>query len=258
MFDIRGQRGLPGGDQFRTDDGFQYRSNQVTPLREKSLDCIPVDQSGRFQGTISEFAKAALQKNAGVFIGDSHGNFAITEKLIASMADLKNAGVSVLFFEMVGSAHQDIIDRCKQSGSASELETHLKKRWEKVDGMSRQYSKVVAAALAAGIEVRGIDTKHTGESRLESSNPHWVGVIKECMGDRSTEEKYLVFGGQGHAANYPFNKGVDFELGIPSLSLKDTKAQADYIQTGDGKSCDFVLGLKKSPNQPVDIFDSFG
>lgn len=200
----------------------------------------------------------------GVFLGDSHGDYNIVEFLTEKMPEFKKAGINKFYMEMIEADSQVMIDRYYEKGdNENEIVEHFKNNgWEKTKGTAQNYFNLIKAAKENGIKVYGIDESNesfmkgglsgSGPDRLTRSNPLWTSVIKEHT---TPGDKYIVYGGLGHSANYPFNKGVDQMLGdIPSLDFDTSKNNKEEIQVGDGKANDFEILLPKSPNQPKSLW----
>lgn len=195
----------------------------------------------------------------GIFLGDAHGCVNIQEFLVNQMPELKKAGVNNFYMEMFDADDQAMIDKYYEKGdNEQEIVNYLKVGWEKTDGSAQRYFNIIKTAKENGIKVYGIDEPtetYLGQSqskRLERANPFWANVIKEHT---ETSDKYIIYGGSGHSANYSMNKGVDQLLGdIPSIDFGTSSSSKNEIVVGDGKDNDFEILLPKSPNQPDDIF----
>lgn len=165
-------------------------------------------------------------------------------------------GVNKFFMEMIPAEKQSMIDRFFAIGDNSdEVLDYLTKHWgNKSDGIAEKYFNIIKTAKENGIKVYGIDEPNSVylsssfSNRLERSNPYWKDVI---VRNTNPNDKYIIYGGAGHAANYPANKGVDYMLGIPSVRIETGTKK---IIEGDGKSSDFICYLDKSPDQPKPYF----
>lgn len=200
-----------------------------------------------------DVSSSILKDNHGLFIGDSHGELSIPEWLKQHLDDFQREGVEQLHMEMVRSDHQFLIDNyyADVEGSGIRLEAYLEKRWgHKSPGTGAAYFDIIETAKNNGIKVFGIDNDITGDNRLEGSNPHWASTINSKMTELSPNGKFLVFGGTGHSANYPLNKGVDQILGnIPSIDFDQSKSKNVEIRKADGRESDYIVSLPDSPNQ---------
>ncbi|MBK8012055.1 MAG: hypothetical protein IPK13_11960 [Deltaproteobacteria bacterium] len=212
----------------------------VPPTREEVLpELRPSMKPGEL---ISEI----LKTNPGVFLGDEHGSSAIPEFLSNSMSSFRDSGVKRLYVEMFNSDHQPMLDRFWEQGdNRQDLVAHLEMNgWNKAEGWPERVVSMLESAKKAGIRPIGIDTAHTGSSRLETANPHWVSVIQAHEAEASDRGLYVVWGGSGHSANFPRNKGVDWRLGIPSVDLGDSASiSVPEVTTADGRSSDFRVTL---------------
>lgn len=228
--------------------GLNRKTEQVTPARQKVIPSLP-SQGGEVNLSVNDFIARIYNANPGIFIGDRHGEYNCSEFVSSLIPSLKAQGVTVLFMEMFPSDKQPLLDRYFKVGdNEQQLLAHLQRYWEKTPLAPEKYLQIIRTAKANGIRVVGIDCEHTGQNRLETSNPHWVGVIKNNL--KSTTTKYVIFGGYAHAGNYPYNKGVDYRLGIPSVEL--STGEELKILLGDSKGNDFQITLPNHPEQPPD------
>ena len=201
-------------------------------------------------------SKKDVNSANGVFLGDRHQQFNISEYIASAMPDFKKAGVNKFYMEMIPEEMQPVIDRYYEKGdNEEEIIKSLKKGWDYGEGASQKYFNIIKAAKENGIKLYGIDEPRGYKplphehSRLERSNPKWARVINN---NTKPGDKYIIFGGGGHAANYPENKGIDQLLGdIPSITFNTSNNNKEEIIVGDHKGSDFNVFLPKSPNQPA-------
>lgn len=161
--------------------------------------------------------------------------------------------------EMIPAEKQPMIDRYYEKGdNEKEIVDYLEQGWSQREGSAQQYFNIIKSAKENGIKVYGIDEpaevdlKSDRADRLTRSNPEWASVITK---NTKAGDKYIIFGGYGHSANYLYNKGVDQLLGdIPSVDFDTSDSGKTEIIGGDGKANDFQVLLPKSPNQPKGIF----
>lgn len=204
-------------------------------------------------------SKKDINGARGVFLGDSHGDCNIQEFLAKEMPEFKKAGVNKFYMEMIPADMQSMIDRYYEKGdNEKEIVNYLKQGWEKVDGSAQKYFNIIKAAKDNGIKVYGIDEPlkiamtETQLNRTDRTNPQWAKIVTN---NTKPDDKYIMFGGLAHSANYSANKGVDQLLGdIPSLDFGTSENNKEEILVGDGKANDFQILLPKSPNQPKDLF----
>jgi len=218
-----------------------------------------------------EVFRELLSNNNGVAIGDHHGEFAILDFLSENMPKFKEMGVKQLFFEMVRSDCQDLLDNYAKT---EETETKFPPRsgerfertldWElnvwdgkggKPEGLKERYLKLFKAANENGIKIIGMDMEHT-QNRLEDSNPHWEKIIKDNTANNNPDEKYLVFGGFYHfshlAAGTEDIKSVNELVGIPSIHMDgspDDKMHIIYKPDPLHES-DVIISLPRIKGQP--------
>lgn len=229
----------------------QWNKNFPSPLRQKIVETLNLNAF-----TPAELINKILHKNPGIFLCDLHGHHNIPEFIAKSMPKLKQSGVNKIFMEMIPAEKQSMLDQFFDNGNNSdEVLDYFTEHWgNKSEGIAKKYFNIIKTAKENGIKVYGIDEpnvvyhSNTLSSRLERSNPYWKDVI---VRNTNPNDKYIVYGGAGHAANYPANKGVDYMLGIPTISIETGTKQ---IIKGDGKSSDFIFYLDKSPEQPKSYF----
>lgn len=196
----------------------------------------------------------------GVFIGDLHGYFNCPEFLTDNMSKFKKAGLNKIFMEMFRAEDKEILNRYyNNKASDDELIAYLKDGWEKKPGTAKRYFEVVKAAKANGIRVYGIDEPKKDffekpiEQRLQRSNPFWK---RQILKNSTPKDKYIVFGGAGHSANYPRDKGVNVLLGnIPAVDFDRSKTGKAYVEKGDGKDSDYKIYLPRAKGQPLLYLD---
>jgi uncharacterized iron-regulated protein len=213
-------------------------------FKTAQLPKLPHDNEGRIKLEPISVMQSALSINKGVFLGDQHGECSIPAYLTANMDSLKKAGVGTFFIEMFDAKDQAVLDAFATSGDKSLLKQHLtQSNWgDKGPGWTDEIANVIEAANKCGIKVVGIDVPHSGDSRLETSNPAWAETVNRVM--EGKEGKYIIFGGAAHSANYSANKGVDQLLGIPALDFVDS--QDKYLNQEDfGKSPGAYLSDQK-------------
>lgn len=258
--------GRPGqiGDLFTDFGRFDRKYNEhVDQVRKEVIpEELLVSGAGNEIPNLApeDLITTLLKHNPGVFLGDSHGSFNIPEFLIANMNKFSKADVKVIFLEMIktDADGKKALERLRNTGDVKAFGEYLeKKRWGKENGWTEKIGAMVKKAYDEGIDVVGIDIEHTGHSRLETSNPHWKGVIVDYVSRKEfpKQGKYLVFGGAGHSAEYPLNKGIDYMLGILSADFRSAKAGTPHVRVGNRKDNDFEIVLPKSKDQPPSIFD---
>lgn len=211
---------------------------------------LRTDERGILDGGPMAAIRYGLDHAQGFMIGDVHGDTYITEFLEDYMPAFRNAGVQTFFIEMIRSEDQDILDRFMETGDRTELAAYLQPGWDKGPGWIDSVIDVIEAARQQGIQVVGIDIPFSGADRLETSNPHWTGIIQDHMAGSSHDQKYLVFGGQAHAGDYPANTGVDARLGIMSGSFQsnyDASIPDRQIAPGEAR-------VNPNPNASTFVF----
>ena len=200
-----------------------------------------------------DIASSELADYQGLFLGDAHGVLSVSEWLTEHLDEFKEQNVKQLYMEMVRSDHQFLVDDYYNGveGAEVRLQAYLEERWgHKSPGTGMAYFDIIETAKENGIKVCGIDNNVIGNARLERSNPHWDGVIDKHSQELGQNEKFLIFGGSGHIANYPMNKGVDHMQGdIPSIDFNASETGKIEITKGDGKDSDYEVSLPDSPNQ---------
>jgi hypothetical protein len=192
-------------------------------------------------GSPNQVLGALLKQNRGLMFGDIHGETKVLDAMSAFLPHLAASGAKVFFVEMIKSADQAVLDGFMRTGDVSALAKHLVATgWDKgEDGRwATQLASVLNEARKLGMKLVGIDVQHTGDSRLEASNPAWASTIEKTMRTMPREAKYVVFGGLGHSGNYPLNKGVDALLGIPSVDFFSSQVpyfSGQAVGTGVGR-----------------------
>lgn len=242
---------------------FDRRNEHVDQVRK---EVIPAELLAHGAGkeipklSPEDLITTLLKENPGVCLGDLHGNFNIPEFLTANMNKFAKADAKVIFLEMIRSDAEGkrALEQLRKTGDVKAFADYLeKKQWGKEKGWTEKIGTMVKKAYDEGMDVVGIDIEHTGDSRLETSNPHWKGVVVDYVSRKEfpKQGKYFVFGGSGHSAEYPANKGVDYMLGVPSVDFRSAKAATPHVRVGDRKDNDFEIVLPKSKDQPPSIFD---
>ncbi len=227
----------------------------VKMVRDKYPAQIPhltLNPDGTVKGGKETLVPALLAKNPGLFFGDSHGTIDVIDTFKEILPTLKASGVQTLYVEMVPSADQSVLDRFQKDGDTKALKEFLIKAGWDIGQDGKWVDHLVtmlAEARNNGIKLYGIDEQGSGKlpqsSRTARANPHWAEVINNTQPKRSG--KYVIFGGAGHSANYPANKGVNVLLGIPSITPY-TKGDAYYDRSVHG---DDASVLTKMPDGTV-------
>ena len=229
------------------------------PLPQENSKALfqPKSENLKIEIEISDFLRTIFSENEGLFLGDIHGNNEIPNFIIDSLGLFEEEGLKVFFIEMIKSKDQEMLDRFLKSKEDEELRGLLEAGWNKGPGWIDLIIKLILELDKRNIKVIGIDTIHTGHTRLETSNPHWVNIVNE----NKHLGKYLIWGGLGHSANYPSNKGVDYLLKIPSIDFGELeesvldfsgdevrtikKKYTEGVYLGDGKESNFILRIPK-------------
>jgi len=225
-----------------------------TACSAESIDPTQIQKLSAVKAILIE-----LSCNKGVFLGDSHGDVEIPKFVSSNLPLMKQAGVQTLFFEMVKSAENPRFQELLKKGDKDALEKYFDNAgWNKGPGSTEAYSELVLSAQKTGIKVVGIDIDVRDFSRrLEISNLHWKDVIDQSL--KTEAGKFIVFGGLGHSANYPANKGVDYLLSIPSFDFRiqsvNTPSGGEQnepqVVVGNGKDNKYgILILPSSKKSP--------
>jgi len=183
---------------------------------------LPLNADGTIKGGNEALVTALLAKNPGIFFGDWHGTTGVVDTFSSLLPTLKGSGVRILFVEMVPSS-VPILEKFQKDGDTKALKERLDKLGWGKDGGGKWLDRLVnmlAEARRIGIKLIGIDESYSYEKEpvVEQSNPHWATVIRATLAKGPKNEKYVIFGGLGHSANYAENKGVNALLGIPSIT----------------------------------------
>ena len=225
--------------------------SHMVPLRAKVIEALNLDAFSP-AGLINR----VLQKNPGVFLCDIHGYYNIPEFIARSMPELKASGVTKIFMEMFPADTQPMLDRYfSQGDNSEEVMTYLTEHWSHLEKeLPQKYFDIVRYAKENGIKVYGLDEpvktfKNNPISERElRSNPFWKDTV---INNTNPHDKYIVYGGAGHAITRTEKKGVDCMLGIPSIIIKTDNKEMSFLSLD---KFDFVHHLPESPNQPKSLY----
>jgi hypothetical protein len=176
-----------------------------------------------------------LSHNKGVMIGDNHGDNRIINFMQENISNFRQQGISKLFIEMIASEDQNKIDELLEKGDKSALINYFNDNgWGKSENWTENLSNFILEAYNQGISIKGIDTNETNDidltHRLSVSNPHWASIVRSNTQDMNDSERFIVFGGAGHSADFSANQGVDKLLGIPSVDFVDVNLDSSSPQ----------------------------
>ncbi len=173
---------------------------------------------------IDEFVFDLLDQSRGLAFGEIHGAYAFPRFLKARMKKFADSGVKALFVEMVPRHRQHLLDAWQNTADPKPLIDYFNARRKANSSYQwANYWAMMKAAHEVGIRVYGIDT-HPEDDRngrnMSVANSVWMGAIKRVIGHFGPDDKYLVFGGQGHFRYTNGGaRGVSYELGIPAIQL---------------------------------------
>lgn len=201
-----------------------------------------------------------LEKNKGLFLGETHGSFATTEWFANSLAQMKKSGVTRIYLEYKSPDQKIIADYYSgRPGAEERLQYYIKNQYEDshAPGAAMAQFRMIEQAKKEGIKIVFVDNPTREPASRDTDNSYISNQIEQDQKTAKKEEKYVVYFGSTHSYkgyDRAFTTGgIDERLGIPSIdieSAKDIKETKIIDHTAEKRrSSDYKVTIPISQNQ---------
>jgi hypothetical protein len=215
-----------------------------TPIfREVLPKNLPLRANNSLDMTTAQLAAELLKHNKGIAFGESHTDRTPKRELVAMMPQLKQSGVTTLFFEMTDietPEHQKILDHYFKYGDNKDAVLKaLGKFTDYTDGREgypkQEYMNIIDAAKQHGIRIVGIN-RHT-KKRFDVDALWAKDIAQYVKQNLRPQDKFIVYVGSAHTntikpvnpeqfiSRRSYTAGVDGLLGIPAIDFAQKNAR---------------------------------
>lgn len=191
-----------------------------------------------------KFFEALFEKNKGIYFSDNHADISNIQYLISNIPLFAELGVKHLYVEQDREelAQFDLFNDSKEGDDNYNafLENYKKSNEHYIQfypGYTRMQIALFIQAKRHGIKLKPMDVskkpsddmvytmdgdilgKDNKIKRAKESNAGWVKAIQQDNKALKKSDRFIVFGGGGHAKEFEGIQGVSESLGIPTIEF---------------------------------------
>lgn len=212
---------------------------------------------------IRDLFAAAVNGHKGVVVAEEwHGNYAFPLLVRDMMKQWASQNVTRLYTEYFKASEQGALDRWHDEGDDKDVIHYMNSQhFGYSKRMWQHYWLVLKEAHDCGIKVVGLDKPEISSGYgavfdAPFKTMFWESVIKKDQEKLDPSERFVIFGGEGHAVNMGGDlKGIHQRLDIPRILLKSgehsvaklpfDKAPSFIVRIPDVDYQDTIHGGKK-------------